>query len=90
MRTEDFQAPSITEDRGSGSETSRDRSSVVLNVEANQLSARFFWNDFLRGWRASRGCCLVLEPSAGIFLPATAARSGIRWWTPDFRRSRRF
>ena len=90
MRTEDFQARSIAEDRGSGSETSRDRSSAVLNVDANQLSARFFWNDFLRGWRDSRGCWLVLEPSAGIFLPATTARSGIRWWTSDLRWSRMY
>jgi hypothetical protein len=28
-----------------------DTVTVVLNVEANQLSGRFFGNDFLRGWR---------------------------------------
>jgi hypothetical protein len=67
-----------------------DVEAAVLNVEANPLPARFFRNDFSRGWRDSRGCWLVLEPSAGILLPATAARSGIRWWRSVFRRSRMF
>jgi hypothetical protein len=38
----------------------------------------------LSGWSDERGCWLVCERGAGIFLTATTAASGIRWWTLGF------